>query len=1067
MANEFVARRGIIAQSGGAKITGSLLVSGAIDATGYVVSATIVSASTFSGSFVGNGSQLTNIAASSVDFANILNKPALVSSSGQIDHNATTNYVANEHVNHLSVFINPGNGLSGGGNIAANVAISLDTGSSHFTDGIKSKLNTESVVSSSTQFTSLTAPFTGSFTGSFKGDGSGLTGVSATSVDFANITNKPALVSASGQIDHDLTTNFVANEHIDHSTVNITAGSGLAGGGDITTTRTLSIDTSSAHFTGGVKTKLNTEGVISSSTQFTSLTAPFTGSFTGSFKGDGSQLTGIATTLGISGSTSGTDLVNLKTDSLTFSGASNVTATVTDNTVTIGVTGLVSESAQIDHNATANYTASRHVDHTAVNVTAGDGLSGGGDITATRTLTLNTGSAHFTGGVKSKLNTDGVISSSAQVDVRQTTGIATIATTGSNTFVGDQIISGSLITTADTLTFNGAMTVSGSLITTGSVRNTAGGFSGSFSGSFTGNGSGLTNVTATSVDFANITNKPALVSASGQIDHDLTTNFVANEHIDHSSVSITAGSGLTGGGDITSTRTLTLDTSSAHFTGGVKSKLNTDSVVSSSGQIKTVLNTENVHSASYLGSATTTNLPEGTNLYYLDTRVKTKLDTENVVSSSGQVDVRQTTGIATIATTGSNTFTGVQTISNTTNSTTFADGALIVAGGVGIGKDVHVSGSLTVTGLLTAASMSTQYVTSSQYVVGDNRIILNSDDIARFGGMSIVDSGSSAATASIFWDSLNHHFIYENLSGSSYNSAILIAGPKNYGSLGSEPELVAGRIPVATGGDHIDTNAASSSIYINFDTKQTFIEAGLYVTGAISSSVGFSGDGSNLSGIVTTLGITGSQGGTSTINLKTQNLSVDGQNGINATVSGQTLTLSASNATTAAKGVASFNSTNFTVTGGEVTSNNITINGTNVTLGGTRNITLAQITAQGASTTDAVTLSSGATIGNTFHTSSAYTAVGPTTNEVVLTLATGSYDAAHFDYVLKDGTNYRAGTVMAVWKGASVEFTDTSTNDIGNTLGADFSVDTNANNVRLKFTVSSGTWTIKTATRLI
>jgi len=35
MANEFVARRGIIAQSGGAKITGSLLVSGTIDATGY------------------------------------------------------------------------------------------------------------------------------------------------------------------------------------------------------------------------------------------------------------------------------------------------------------------------------------------------------------------------------------------------------------------------------------------------------------------------------------------------------------------------------------------------------------------------------------------------------------------------------------------------------------------------------------------------------------------------------------------------------------------------------------------------------------------------------------------------------------------------------------------------------------------------------------------------------------------------------------------------------------------------------------------------------------------------
>ncbi len=43
------------------------------------------------------------------------------------------------------------------------------------------------------------------------------------------------------------------------------------------------------------------------------------------------------------------------------------------------------------------------------------------------------------------------------------------------------------------------------------------------------------------------------------IDHDALTNFVANEHVDHSSVSITTGDGLTGGGDITSTRTLSVD----------------------------------------------------------------------------------------------------------------------------------------------------------------------------------------------------------------------------------------------------------------------------------------------------------------------------------------------------------------------------------------------------------------------------------------------------------------------------------------------------------------------------
>lgn len=45
------------------------------------------------------------------------------------------------------------------------------------------------------------------------------------------------------------------------------------------------------------------------------------------------------------------------------------------------------------------------------------------------------------------------------------------------------------------------------------------------------------------------------------VDHDQLLNFVANEHIDHSAVQITtiADSGLTGGGDITATRALSVD----------------------------------------------------------------------------------------------------------------------------------------------------------------------------------------------------------------------------------------------------------------------------------------------------------------------------------------------------------------------------------------------------------------------------------------------------------------------------------------------------------------------------
>lgn len=48
-------------------------------------------------------------------------------------------------------------------------------------------------------------------------------------------------------------------------------------------------------------------------------------------------------------------------------------------------------TANVDHNGLLNYSANRHIDHTAVLISAGTGLTGGGDISATRTLTVTYG----------------------------------------------------------------------------------------------------------------------------------------------------------------------------------------------------------------------------------------------------------------------------------------------------------------------------------------------------------------------------------------------------------------------------------------------------------------------------------------------------------------------------------------------------------------------------------------------------------------------------------------------------------------------------------------------------
>ena len=74
--------------------------------------------------------------------------------------------------------------------------------------------------------------------------------VDSSSIDFTynDGANTITAVVLPAGVDHDSLSNFVANEHIDHSSVNINtaANSGLSGGGDITASRSLVIDPSNA-----------------------------------------------------------------------------------------------------------------------------------------------------------------------------------------------------------------------------------------------------------------------------------------------------------------------------------------------------------------------------------------------------------------------------------------------------------------------------------------------------------------------------------------------------------------------------------------------------------------------------------------------------------------------------------------------------------------------------------------------------------------------------------------------------------------------------------------------------
>ena len=90
-----------------------------------------------------------------------------------------------------------------------------------------------------------------------------------------------------------------------------------------------------------------------------------------------------------------------------------------------------------------------------------------------------------------------------------------------------------------------------------------------------------------------------------------------------------------------------------------------------------------------------------------------------------------------------------------------------------------------------------------------------------------------------------------------------------------------------------------------------------------------------------------------------------------------------------------------------------------------------------------------------------------TGTETVANVAIATYTAAFFDFVIKKGTNVRSGTVYACHDGTNVQFTETSTQDLGDTSDVVLSVDISGTNMRLRATSLSESWSIKSLIRAI
>ena len=84
-------------------------------------------------------------------------------------------------------------------------------------------------------------------------------------------------------------------------------------------------------------------------------------------------------------------------------------------------------------------------------------------------------------------------------------------------------------------------------------------------------------------------------------------------------------------------------------------------------------------------------------------------------------------------------------------------------------------------------------------------------------------------------------------------------------------------------------------------------------------------------------------------------------------------------------------------------------------------------------------------------------------------LTSSTSKAVVWDYVIDDGTNFRAGTITAVWDGNNVEYNEVSTNCIGTILNStfSFSVIIDGDYIVLYSTITSGTWSVSTSRKMI